>query len=98
MVDAKNRLYTCVWDANYVSEAVGAQTTINDEKMSKLSKSLVELNNCQTCWARHLCGGGCMHINRSHTGDKHKKSIMFCERTRSLLSVVLMYYKLCRAA
>lgn len=97
MVDAKNRLYTCVWDANYASEVVGAHTTINDRKISKLSKSLIELNNCQTCWARHLCGGGCMHINRSHTGNKHQKSLLFCERTRSLISLIILYYKLSRA-
>ncbi len=98
MVDAKNRLYTCVWDANYTQELVGAQTTLSDEKIAKLSKPLIELNNCQSCWARHLCGGGCMHINRSHTGNKHEKSILFCERTRSLISLVFLYYKLSRAS
>ncbi len=98
MVDAKNQLYSCVWDANLKQEIVGQNEQLDYDKLSKLSKSLIELNNCQTCWARHLCGGGCMHINRSHTGDKHKKSILFCERTRSLILSVLMYYKLSRSA
>ncbi|MBY0553697.1 radical SAM protein [bacterium] len=98
MVDAKNKLYSCVWDANLKEESVGSNEQLDHEKLSKLSKSLIELNNCNTCWARFLCGGGCMHINRSHNGDKHKKSILFCERTRSLILQVLMYYKLARAA
>jgi uncharacterized protein len=98
MVDSMNRLYSCVWDANYKNESVGSDNTIEMDKLAKLSKPLIELNNCNTCWARFLCGGGCMHINRSHTGDKHKKSIMFCERTRSLISTSLMYYKLSRNA
>jgi uncharacterized protein len=98
MVDAKNKLYSCVWDANYAEESVGSNEQLDHEKLSKLSKSLIELNNCQTCWARYLCGGGCMHINRSHNGDKHKKSVLFCERTRNLILTVLMYYKLARAA
>lgn len=97
MVDAKNRLYSCVWDANLKEEQVGLDQQLDTDKLAKLSKSLIELNNCQTCWARHLCGGGCMHINRSHTGDKHKKSLLFCERTRSLISRVVLYYKLARS-
>lgn len=97
MVDAKNKLYSCVWDANLAEESVGSNEQLDHEKLAKLSKSLIELNNCNTCWARYLCGGGCMHINRSHNGDKHKKSVLFCERTRSLILQVLMYYKLARA-
>lgn len=97
MVDAKNRLYSCVWDANLKQEQVGVDQQLDTEKLSNLSKSLIELNNCQTCWARFLCGGGCMHINRSHTGNKHQKSLLFCERTRSLISSVILYYKLARS-
>lgn len=98
MVDAKNRLFTCVWDANYLSETVGHDDQIDMQKVDKLSKPLIDLNNCNTCWARFLCGGGCMHINRSHSGgDKHKKSKLFCERTRSLILGSLVYYKLSRA-
>lgn len=98
MVDAKNRLYSCVWDANNKEDSVGQSEQLNHEVLSKYSKSLIELNNCQTCWARHLCGGGCMHINRSHSGDKHQKNILFCERTRSLILTALLYYKRARAA
>ncbi|MGZ3691266.1 MAG: radical SAM protein, partial [Pseudobdellovibrio sp.] len=98
MVDSKNRLYSCVWDANLKPELVGQNEQLDQGKLAKLSKPLIELNNCQSCWARYVCGGGCMHINRSHTGDKHKKSILFCERTRSLILEALMYYKLSRSA
>ncbi|MEQ1666314.1 MAG: radical SAM protein, partial [Bdellovibrionales bacterium] len=98
MVDAKNRLYSCVWDANNKKDIVGQNEQLDPAAISKYSKSLIELNNCQTCWARHLCGGGCMHINRSHSGDKHQKNLLFCERTRSLILTTLLYYKRARAA
>lgn len=98
MVDAKNRLYSCVWDANNKADSVGQDEQLDSDALSKYSKSLIELNNCQTCWARHLCGGGCMHINRSHSGDKHQKNILFCERTRSLILTALLYYKRARTA
>lgn len=97
MIDAKNRLYNCVWDANDTKNMIGQGTTIQQSEVSNLSKSLVDLNNCTTCWARFVCGGGCMHINKSHSGgNKHQKSKMFCERTRSLLLSALLYYKLSR--
>ena len=97
MIDSKNQLYSCVWDANYKSEMVGKDDQLDMVKIGKLSKSLIDLNNCQTCWARHICGGGCMHINRSHSGDKHKKNNLFCERTRNLILTTIMYYKLARS-
>lgn len=98
MVDAKNRLYSCVWDANNKNDIVGHDEQLDPEALAKYSKPLIELNNCQACWARHLCGGGCMHINRAHSGDKHQKNILFCERTRSLILTALLYYKRARAA
>ncbi len=98
MVDAKNRLYSCVWDANSKKDLVGQNEQLDSEALAKYSKPLIELNNCQSCWARHLCGGGCMHINKSHSGDRHQKNILFCERTRSLILTALLYYKRARAA
>ena len=98
MVDAKNRLYSCVWDANNKKDLVGQNEQLDSEALAKYSKPLIELNNCQTCWARFLCGGGCMHINKSHSGNKNQKNILFCERTRSLILTALLYYKRARAA
>lgn len=98
MVDAKNRLYSCVWDANNKEDNVGQGEQLDHSALSKYLKPLVELNNCQTCWARNLCGGGCMHINKIHSGDKHQKNILFCERTRNLILTTLLYYKRARAA
>ena len=98
MVDAKNKLYTCPWVVGDTDEVVGQNEQLDHAKLANYSKSLIELNNCQTCWARHMCGGGCMFIHKAHTGDKHKKDNLFCERTRSLLLTTLLYYKISRTA
>lgn len=95
-IDAKNKIYSCVWETGKKDELVGQNEQLNHTELAKYSKSLVELNNCQTCWARNLCGGGCMAINKAHNGDKHKKDKMFCERIRSLLLTAIMYYKISR--
>ncbi len=97
MIDAKNQLYTCPWVVGEKAEIVGVGSNVDLEKLEKYQKPLIELNNCQTCWARFVCGGGCMFINRAHTGDKHLKDEMFCERTRGLILLGIMYYKRARA-
>lgn len=96
MIDARNQVYTCPWVVGEKSEVVGTGAQLDHEKLAKYQKPLIELNNCQTCWAKYLCGGGCMFIHRAHTGDKHTKDILFCERTRGLILIALMYYKLSR--
>lgn len=93
MVDAKNQMFPCVWSPNNKSELVGKDTNLHQELMDDLQKPLIELNNCQTCWARYLCGGGCMYVNKVHGKNKHDKNKLFCERTRSLILIALTYYK-----
>jgi len=96
MIDARNQLYTCPWVVNEKSEQVGQGEQLDHVALAKYQKPLVELNNCQTCWARYLCGGGCMYIHREHTGDKHKKDYLFCKRIRGLILTTIMYYKISR--
>lgn len=98
MIDAKNRLYTCPWVVGESEEVVGEGSQLDYDKLDKYQKPLIELNNCQSCWARYVCGGGCMFIHREHTGDKHKKDELFCERTRSLIFIGILYYKRARAS
>ncbi len=96
IVDARNNLFTCPWDVGHASEKVGQGTQVDTEKLKGYEKSLIEANNCQSCWARHLCGGGCMYVHKQKTGEKHSKDPVFCKRTRSLISTAIMYYKLSR--
>jgi uncharacterized protein len=96
MIDARNQVYTCPWVVGEKDEIVGQGSVLDHQKLEKYQKPLIELNNCQTCWAKYLCGGGCMFIHRAHTGDKHTKDNLFCERTRGLILTTLMYYKLSR--
>jgi uncharacterized protein len=98
MIDAKNRLYTCPWVVGESEEIVGEGALLDYDKLDKYQKPLIELNNCQSCWARYVCGGGCMYIHREHTGDKHKKDNLFCERTRNLIFLGILYYKRARAS
>ncbi|MCY3683984.1 MAG: SPASM domain-containing protein, partial [Gemmatimonadetes bacterium] len=37
---------------------------------------------CKTCWARNLCGGGCLWEARTTTGDPMYPNPVSCEQTR----------------
>jgi uncharacterized protein len=98
VVDARNNLYTCPWDVGNDAEKVGQGDQINAEAIAAYQAPLIEQNNCQSCWARYICGGGCMYIHKQSTGDKHKKNKEFCVRTQSLISTAIVYYKQSRNA
>jgi uncharacterized protein len=95
-LDARNKIYACPLDVGIKNEVVGELTSIEDSKLEALQPTLIEKNNCGNCWARYLCGGGCMFTHRAITGNKHKKHVSFCERTRYFISLTLMYYEKCR--
>lgn len=92
-IDANNKVFACPLEVGKKNEVVGENTSLKDESLKALSENLIEKNNCQTCWARYLCGGGCLFVHKSLTGNKHKKHFSFCERTRSLIALTLLYYE-----
>ncbi len=98
MIDARNQVYTCPWEVGNKKDQVGTGSFIDTEKLEELAKPLIEKNNCQTCWARFMCGGGCMFIHKSKTGSKHQKDLNFCIRTRDLISTTILLYKKSRVA
>lgn len=95
-IDAKNRIFACPLDVEDKKEQVGQETLLDQSKLIPLQKSFIDANNCQECWARHLCGGGCLYVHKTLTGSKNKKHDSFCERQRRLLASSIMYYQLAR--
>ncbi|MDG0815390.1 radical SAM/SPASM domain-containing protein [Bdellovibrio svalbardensis] len=91
--DSNNKLYSCPLEVGKKSELLGEAQNLDMAALEKLQAPLIEKNNCQNCWARFLCGGGCLFVHKSLTGDKHKKHVSFCERTRYLISLSLVYYE-----
>lgn len=91
-VDTRGALTTCQWFVGAKEEQVGFGTDLNREKLAEYADPLIETHSCQTCWARHLCGGGCMYVNKTKTGSKHIKDSEFCFRTRSLAAKGIEYY------
>jgi len=97
MIDAKNNIFPCVWSPNDANEQVGSGTELNLEKLLEFQQPLIEKEGCATCWARHLCGGGCMYVHERGTGSKHIPAQIFCYVSRSLISLGILYYYNLRA-
>lgn len=97
MVDARNELYTCPWVVGRSAEKVAVSGDPTTLAVAGYQEPLIEKHGCGNCWARFMCGGGCMFINQLKTGDKHRKDLQFCERTKHLISLALLYYQRSRA-
>lgn len=91
-VDTSNKFYVCQWFVNDPAEEVGRGTVLNHEKLKEYADPIRELNGCRTCWARYLCGGGCMFVHKTKTGSKHTTDTEFCTRTRSIIAKGIEYY------
>jgi uncharacterized protein len=74
-------------------EKVGEGSYLSAAKLAPYQQTLVDKNDCHKCWARFVCGGGCMYIHKQNTGEKYKKDPIFCERIRNLIIIAITYYK-----
>lgn len=91
-VDTRGALTTCQWFVGDKSEQVGNKTELDRARLATYADPLVDKHDCGTCWARNICGGGCMYVNKTKTGSKHEKDSEFCYRTRSLIAKGIEYY------
>ena len=42
---------------------------------------------CLSCWAKHLCNGGCIHDHLARTGHRFTPDAGFCEMTREIFEM-----------
>ena len=86
MMDAKGDFYLCPW---MVGKSSAKIQNLKDDSWAKFKQDLVDLHECQDCWARNLCGGGCHFIHNNH-GQKKDKS--YCERVRGTMALAIRYF------
>lgn len=91
-VDTAGKFYVCQWFVNDKAEEVGHDLFLDHERLKEYEDPLIETNGCGSCWAKHLCGGGCMFVHKLKTGSKHRTDTEFCARTRSIIAKGIEYY------
>ncbi len=54
---------------------------IDDRRREELLRSLLVDSKpaCRSCWAKHLCGGGCYYLSDLHNGDLKKPHALTCK-------------------
>lgn len=92
VLDAQGSVFKCPWETNSKAKSVGQGNAFQIEDLQDIEMSLIEHNNCGACWARHLCGGGCMYAHGLATGAPSKPDPIYCKRTRSLISDAILFY------
>ncbi len=96
-LDAKNRVFACPMLVSESKTEILFDENFESSLDEKYKKNLIEKNNCGNCWARFMCGGGCMYVNHNINGDMYKKSSAFCERIRFIIIQTLGYYSKIRS-
>ena len=90
VIDAKNDLYPCPWMVENKKNLIEFKPESESNALTDLfSKNLVDLHQCESCWAKNLCGGGCRFV---HQQDPAGKSLGFCQRMRGTVMIALRFY------
>lgn len=89
-LDTDGKFTACQWFVGQKDELLGEGLALDlssaNKRLQNFSEPLIEKNGCGACWARHICGGGCMHVNKVKTGNKHQVDQAYCERTRTIIA------------
>lgn len=65
---------------------------IEKEKFKPYRIPVTERNECNTCWAKLLCGGPCYHRSLAVTGDAFSCNKMECIRRKALIAEAFRFY------
>jgi uncharacterized protein len=78
-ISTSGDVYPC---HRFIGQADMRMGNIDDYKAEPLNvhgRAVVDvLPDCQTCWARYWCGGGCFYRNKALTGDLHRPDRLDC--------------------
>lgn len=89
-LDTDGKFTACQWFVGQADEILGTGLDLDlsakNARLKSFSEPLISKEGCSTCWARHICGGGCMYVNKVKTGQKHQIDNAYCERTRTLIA------------
>jgi len=99
--DTEGNVYACPWMNGDETKQIGTEGQINANAQKIYLKNHVDHPTCEKCWARNICGGGCMKelgINKESLLDRDDllNEHPFCFRTKHLIAIAVQYYGLSR--
>jgi len=64
----------------------------NKKRNILLDNSVDNRSDCNKCWARYICGGGCLYMHWIANGDYKKNDFMWCDWTRRSIETAIKVY------
>ena len=94
MVDPVGDLYVCHRCGGEEKLKLGdIYEGIDPERQRKILENHVDLReDCSKCWARYLCGGGCIANNVVYYGTISKSNQMMCDLYKHLIELTVWLY------
>lgn len=96
-VSAKGKIYPCLrligireLEMGYIYNGI---IKVIYEKYT--SRYVDNMQPCNKCWAKYLCGGGCAHEAYTYNNDLFSPEIKRCELTKNEIEIAL---KICASA
>ena len=60
--------------------------------ISKQKKYLADNDNCNVCWAKRICGGGCAYANKIYSDNFDVVNPLYCEEKKVQLEASIYLY------
>lgn len=77
------------WDKFCIGK-INNRLEINEQKFSDLAKLTInEISDCQKCFARYICRGGCAHKRFSENGDLKIPDQRNCELVKTMIPILV---------
>ncbi len=94
-VSASGGLYPCPYLAEREDYRVGHVATGVDRERLARWRSYLDVDRkplCQSCWARYMCGGGCLSAAIKYGGTPHRPYEADCDLIRHLAQLIMWIY------
>jgi uncharacterized protein len=100
-LSAEGGLYPCPVFAQLSDYQVGdLWAGLDEDKLERLIATDVDRNAvCGQCWARYICGGGCLYLAAEGNGNPHFPLSVECELIRHIIQLAIwIHSELCQKA
>lgn len=64
----------------------------SDYRLRFFQNGVMSRDECKTCWARHICGGGCCYMHWNKSGSINYNNEEWCNLTRGQIDLAMIVY------
>jgi uncharacterized protein len=86
-ISSTGAVYPCHRFVGHKRYAIGSIMTGELDRGEYLDPPLLTNAQCLSCWAKHLCNGGCIYDHLARTGHRFTPDAGFCKMTRELFEM-----------